>query len=106
MRCKHVENNPAQSSPIIFTNPVEASPQNNFVGVVVPDGSPHSNHHQAPATVFAPPFQVDPLMQMANGIEIQGFVPGPRQEITELKKGRTKACYECRRSKVGTSRSK
>jgi F-box/leucine-rich repeat protein 10/11 len=95
MRCKHVENIPAHSSPIIFTNPVESSPQSSFMGVVIPSPS------QAPASSYQPPlFQVDPVASMANGIELQGFAGGPKHEMTELKKGRTKACYECRRSKV------
>jgi F-box/leucine-rich repeat protein 10/11 len=94
MRCKHVENFPAHSSPIIFTSPLESSPQSTFVGVVIPDAS------APPAASFPPPFQVDPVAPMANGIELQGFTPGPKQEVTDLKKGRTKACYECRRSKV------
>jgi F-box/leucine-rich repeat protein 10/11 len=97
MRCKHVENNPAQSSEYTFINPVDASPQSSFVGVVVPTVSPQ---HQPPAPSFSPTFQVDSLATMTNGFEPQGFMPGPKQEYTELKKGRTKACYECRRSKV------
>lgn len=97
MRCKHVESAPSHSSPIIFTNPMESSPQATFMGVVVPDSGPTP---QPPAVSFPPPFQVDPLTPMTNGIEMQGFSPGPKHEITELKKGRTKACYDCRRSKV------
>ncbi|KIW05702.1 uncharacterized protein PV09_03562 [Verruconis gallopava] len=96
MRCKHVENAPAQSTPIIFTNPMESSPKSNFVGVVLPDSSSSA---QLPAASFPPPFQVDPVPPMANGFINDGFMPGPKQEILELKKGRTKACYDCRRSK-------
>lgn len=101
MRCKHVESVPSHSSPIIFTNPMESTPQSNFMGVVVPENGTPSH---PPAAAFPPPFQVDPLTPMQNGMEMQGFSSGPKQELTELKKGRTKACYDCRRSKVsGTS---
>jgi F-box/leucine-rich repeat protein 10/11 len=101
MRCKHVESLPSHSSPIIFTNPIETSPQATFMGVVIPNGqSPPA--HPPPAAYQPPPFQVEQLTPMTNGYsEMPGFGPGgPKQEMVDLKKGRTKACYECRRSKV------
>ena len=97
MRCKHVET--TNGLPIVFTNPMESSPQSTFMGVVIPENGATPSH--PPAAAFPPPFQVDPLTPMQNGLDLQGFNSGPKQEITDLKKGRTKACYDCRRSKVG-----
>lgn len=109
MRCKHVENGVVNGivngSPITFTpsSPGETSPQQSFAAF-----TPQQAQAQPPPQIAAyqPNFASEqPAMPFENGIvDMSDFTSGPKQQDTDLKKGRTKACYDCRRSKVSSHR--
>ncbi|KAF2436155.1 hypothetical protein EJ08DRAFT_692039 [Tothia fuscella] len=101
MRCKHIEAS-GSGSPVQYesnnTSPLPGS--STLFGVVIPSGSPPSNEavFQAPRPEYYEPQSVLPVM--FDNISVGGGTIVQHAETADSKKGRTKACDECRKSKV------